>query len=344
MADSRSAPAQAANLNDESRESLPIAILPLTYYNLSFKPRRFQLKKCILLSTLIIGCFLFSFSLNSASVDMKSLFPQVKGWTQKGNIDAYTPDNLYEYIDGAADVFLSYDFQELVSASYESNPKGSFTVDIYRHNNAKNGFGIYSQEKPVKGPFISIGAQGYYEKGVLNFLEGCYYVKISGYDLGDRDETTLKEAAQQIAQKIQGDNRFPRALECFPKEEKVEHSERYSAQNFLGHSFLHSAFTADYEKEGRKIQVFIIETEAEKDARKILEDYLNFVKSKGMTVENPGEDFYRFQDPYYNTNGSMNIKQYGNYLWGLFYNDMSAAGVYIDKIRENLLKLKLITS
>lgn len=306
------------------------------------------MKKCILLSTLIIGCFLFTLSLNSASsapVDMKTLFPQVKGWTQKGNIDVYTPDNLYEYIDGAAEVFLSYDFQELVSASFVSNPKGSFTVDIYRHNNAKNGFGIYSQEKPSKGPFISIGAQGYYEKGVLNFLEGCYYVKITGYDLADRDETILKESAQQIAQKIQGDNRLPKIIECFPTEEKIEHSERYIARDYLGHSFLNSAFTADYEKEGRKIQVFIIETDDEKGARKILDDYLNFVKSKGMTVKNPGQNFYRFQDPYYGSNGSMNIKQNGNYLWGLFYNDMSAAGagVYIDKIRENLLKLKLIT-
>jgi hypothetical protein len=276
---------------------------------------------------------------------MKTFLPQLEGWTQKGNIDAYTPDNLYEYIDGAADVFLSYDFQELVSASYESNPKGSFTVDIYRHSDAKNGFGIYSQEKPAKGPFIPIGAQGYYEKGVLNFLEGCYYVKLSGFDLGDKDETVLKEAGQQIAKKIQGDNRLPMVLECFPAEQKVEYSERYIAQDYLGHSFLNSAFTADYEKEGKKIQVFIIGTDNEKVSRKILDDYLNFVKSKGLAVEeNPAKTFYRFQDPYYRSSGFMNIKQQGNYLWGLFSDDISAAGVYIDKIRQNLLKLKLITS
>ncbi|MDQ1351384.1 MAG: hypothetical protein QG657_1686 [Acidobacteriota bacterium] len=270
----------------------------------------------------------------------------MNGWTQKGNIDIYTPDNLYEYIDGAADVFLGYDFQELAAATFESNPKGSFTVDIYRHSNVKNGFGIYSQEKPSKGPFIPIGAQGYYEKGVLNFLADCYYVKISGFDLGDKDETILKEAAQQIARKIQGDNQFPKVVECFPSEGKIENSERYAAQDYLGHSFLHSAFTADYEKEGKKIQVFIIETDDEQSARKILDDYLNFVKGKGMTVENPGQAFYRFQDPYYQSNGSMNIKQKGNYLWGLFYNDMSltGAGFFIDKIRENLLKLKLINS
>lgn len=269
----------------------------------------------------------------------------MNGWTLKGNIDTYTPDNLYEYIDGAADVFLSYDFQELAAASFESKSKGSFTIDIYRHGDIKNGFGIYCQEKPTKGPFISIGAQGYYEKGILNFLAGCYYVKISGFDLGDQDETILKEAAQQIAQKIQGDKSFPKIVTCFPPEDKIENSEHYIVQDYLGHAFLHSAFTADYEKEGRKIQVFIIETNDEKETQKILDDYLNFVKSKGMTVVNPGQDFYgfyRFKDPYYNSSGMMNIKRNGNYLWGLFYNDAKTAGVFINKIQDNLLKLKLI--
>ncbi|MCU0287273.1 MAG: hypothetical protein MUF15_12875 [Acidobacteria bacterium] len=302
------------------------------------------MKKYSLLIIIIIASFLFTHSLSGAPIDIKSLFPQLNGWTQKGNIDIYNPDNLYEYIDGAADVFLSYDFQELATASFETKPKGSFTVDIYRHGNNKNGFGIYSQEKPAKGPFIAIGAQGYYEKGVLNFLAGPFYIKIAGFDLGDRDETILKEAAQQIAQKIQGDLQFPQIVSCFPLEEKIENSERYAAESFMGHSFLHSAFTADYGKEGRKIQVFIIETNDEKETRKMLDDYLNFVKSKGMTVENPGQNFYRFQDPYYRSSGMMNIKQSGNYLWGLFYNDNAAAGILIDKIQENLLKLKLIIS
>ena len=305
---------------------------------------------CIIILTCFLFTFLFTFSFPGAPADIagikdiKALFPQLNGWTLKGNIDTYTPDNLYEYIDGAADVFLSYDFQELATASFEGKPKGSFTVDIYRHGNIKNGFGIYCQEKPAKGPFIAIGTQGYYEKGILNFLAGCYYIKIAGFDLGDRDETILKEAAQQIAQKIQGDNSFPKIVSCFPLEEKIENSERYIAQDYLGHSFLHSAFTAYYEKEGREIQVFIIDTDSEKETRKMLDDYLNFVKSKGMTVENenPGHDFYRFQDPYYRSNGMMNIKRNGNYLWGLFYNDAKTAGVLIDKIQDNLLKLKLI--
>lgn len=300
------------------------------------------MKKITIITMILTGCFLFSLSLSGASGGMETLFPHLSGWTQKGKINTYTPDTLYEYINGAADVFLGYDFQELVSATFEDAEKASFTVDIYLHGNPINGFGIYSAEKPPGGPFIPVGTQGYYEKGVLNFLKGSYYVKISGFDLGDRDETVLKQAARQVAQKIEGENRFPQTVESLPGEGKVPHSERYIARNFLGHSFLHSAFTADYEKDGRPMQVFLMETEDEKSAQKIMESYLNFVKSKGMKVETPAENFHRFQDPYYRSSGMMHMKQKGKYVWGLFCKSPAAADMFIKEIEKNLVKFKLI--
>lgn len=290
---------------------------------------------------IIIGCFCLTSILIGAgtSGEMDSLFPQMEGWKQKGNPVTYTPDNLYEYIDGAADVFLSYDFVKLATVSLENVEKASITIDIYRHSSPVNGFGIYSQEKSKVGPFLPIGTQGYYEKGILNFLKGSFYVKISGYDLGDRDETVLTETAKLIAQKIDGDNHFPEIVECFPKEEKIENSERYVAENFLGHSFLHSAFVADYNKDGRKFEVFIIQANDENDAGKILDGYLDFVKGKGMEVENPGDGLCRFQDPYYRSSGKMHMKKNGKYIWGLFCQSPETADFFIKSISGNLAKL-----
>ena len=300
------------------------------------------MKKITFLFIILPGCFLITTFLNGASKGMETFFPQLKGWEPKGNPEIYTPDNLYEYINGAADVYLNYDFQKLATTTFENSQRNSFTVDIYRHNNPKNGFGIYTQEKPQKGPFLPIGAQGYYEKGVLNFLKGCYYVKLSGFDLGDRDKTILTNAAQQVAKNLEGETTFPKAVAGLPREGKTEHSERYIAKNFMGHSFLHSAFVADYQEKDAKFQVFIIETDEKKGAQKIVENYLNFLKGKNITVDNPGENFYRFQDPYYRSSGMMNMKRKGKYLWGLFSKTPEKTEFYINKIEENLVKFKLL--
>lgn len=298
------------------------------------------MKKTTFLIVILLAGLFITTSLIGTSKRMETFFPQLEGWEPKGNPDIYTPDNLFEYINGAADVYLSYDFEKLATVTFENKKKSSFTVDIYRHSNPKNGFGIYTQEKPQTGPFLAIGTQGYYEKGILNFLKGCYYVKLSGYDLEEQDNTILTNAAQQVAKKLDGDNRFPKVVNCFPKRGKIEHSERYIARNFLGHSFLHSAFVADYQEKEGKIQVFIIETDDEKETQNILENYLNFVKGKGMSVEDLGGNFYRFQDPYYRSSGMMNMKRIGKYMWGLFSKTPEKVKFYADKIEENLLKFK----
>lgn len=279
--------------------------------------------------------------LHASGSDITGIFPSFEGWTKKGKPDLYTPDNLFEYINGAAEVFLSYDFVKLATLTYENNKENSFTVDVYQHNSDRNGFGIYSQEKPQKGNFLDIGTQGYYEKGVLNFLKGSFYVKMSGYDLGDNDEKVLAYAAKELAKALEGSVDFPSVVKCFPEKGKIANSEAYINKNFLGHSFLHSAFVAEYEIDGRKFQVFIIETGKPDEVKEILNNYTGFLKKKGITVEQK-ENLYRFQDPYYRSSGMMNMKMEKNYLWGLFSKNNTAAESFIREIQTNLKKNKLI--
>lgn len=298
--------------------------------------------KKLSISIIILMIFTLAGSLIIAGeTDVTSVFPSFAGWSKKGQPDLYTPDNLFEYINGAAEIFLSYDFQRLASLTYENNKEQTFTVDVYEHSNKRNGFGIYSLEKPQKGNFISIGTQAYYEKGVLNFLKGSFYIKMSGYDLGDNDKKVLTTAARELARALAGVVDFPAAIKCFPGKGKIPNSEAYINKNFLGHSFLHSAFVAEYELNGRKFKVFIIETDKPKEVEEILNNYTAFIKKKGIPVEQK-ETFYRFQDPYYRSSGMIHMQMKKNYLWGLFSKDNAAAESFIREIGKNLEKNNLI--
>ena len=299
------------------------------------------MKRFAIYSVILLWCAVAAISLSATEKELTSVFPGFEGWSKKGEPELYTPDNLYEYIDGAADVFLSYDFQKLATLTYENDQKHSFTVDVYQHSSDRNGFGIYSQEKPQEGNFLPIGTQGYYEKGVLNFVKGHYYVKMSGYDLGDDDDKVLTNAARRIAAALEGSDTFPLAVKCFPEEGKIANSEAYINQNFLGHAFLHSAYVADYEMKGQKFQVFIMEIDTPQGVEEILDHYTDFVKKKGTAVEQD-KNCYRFEDPYYRSSGMMNLKIQSRYLWGLFNNDHDLATSMIDQIETNLKKNNLL--
>ena len=116
---------------------------------------------------LIFGIIVFLWAPGSEAKDFR--FPEIKGWTQSRQVLTFIPKALYEYINGAADLYLMYDFQELKVAEYLNEKKASVIIDVYRHKTPTHAFGIYSQERLSNANFLDIGAQGYIEKNVLNF-------------------------------------------------------------------------------------------------------------------------------------------------------------------------------
>jgi len=138
------------------------------------------------------------------------LFPEMKGWKRLDSTRVYNAANLYDYIDGAADVFLSYEFQELRVADYESAGGGLVTVEIYRHKSPVDAFGIYSRERPTEGPFLEISEQGYYREGILNFVQGAAYVKIASINVRENMGGQLREFAQKVSDRLGTRTGLPR--------------------------------------------------------------------------------------------------------------------------------------
>ena len=275
------------------------------------------------------------------AVDWEKVFPALEGWTPDGEPEVFYPETLFEYINGAAEVYLTYSFEELGALTYDKGEKQSLTIDIYRHKDLPNGFGIYGAERPPETDFLSIGTQGYYAKGILNFFKGPYYVKVMGYYLGDDDESTLKSIATEVAGKLQGEEGFPKMLSVFPEEGKVANSEKFIAKYFLGHGFLHTAYQASYDLDGQKLDVFIIEAKDAAEATEMLDKYFELVKSKDGKVEGK-EGAYKFVDPRRQSAGPANIRVSDRYIWGLFTGDGATAGNVLAAVETNLTEAGLI--
>ena len=298
------------------------------------------MKKGAFLTLTVSMCLVLAASAGFAEVE--AMFPDLPGWEPEGEPEIYDADNLFEYINGSAELYLTYDFKEMGTRSYFDEQGRGLTIDIYQHGDRNNAFGIYTQERPNPADFMEIGAQGYYDYGVLNFVRGAYYVKIAGYDLEEFDEEMLSAVGKIVSQRIGGKKDLPGALACFPKDALVKNSEKFIAANFLGHGFLHSAFVAQYRLDrGTTASGFVIAAKDAADADQMLESYLNFVKEKGVSpVEQNGT--YRFEDPVARSMGTINLKKSGSYIWGLSTKAGSTADAYISAVETNLKTLKLI--
>ena len=275
---------------------------------------------------IVIGCLITNASSSSGKKDMTGIFPEIPGMSKIRTPEIYTPDNLYEYINGAAELYLSYDFRELVTLTYENAKEQSLTIEIYRHSSSPNGFGIYAQERPQSGDFLKIGTQGYYEKGTLNFVRGSYYVKLICFGFGSDDKSLLISVAQKVANQLEGELSFPRIVYSFPEEGKIKNSEKFISQNFLGHSFLRSAFTADYKDANTTFKLFIIKGADAKDCEEMLTKYLQFAK---IPVDTLQQGRNQVSDPYH---GDVLLSWQGEYIAGVLYIEQ-------EKLRQKYIKI-----
>jgi len=275
-------------------------------------------------------------ALRASHSDWKTfVFPEVKGWKQSGEIQTFLPKTLFEYINGAADLYLAYDFQELKVAEYVNEKKASVIVDVYRHKTPTHAFGIYSQERLSDANFIDIGNQGYIEKNLLNFLTGPYYVKINSFNTGAEDQEMLLTFAKKVGENLGEKGRLPSILSSFPEEGKKKNSEKFIAIKFLGYAFLHSAFTADYEISGTKFKLFVIERVEGNDCKEMIQKYL---QQTGSPARDVAEGRYTLPDPYH---GEIDLYWKGKYIWGILnLNDPSLRSKYLRLFEEGLQKRK----
>ena len=269
----------------------------------------------------------------SSSGGKPFVFPEIIGWKQSGEIQTLIPKTLYEYINGAADLYLAYDFQELKVAEYLNDKQASVTVEIYHHQSPTNAFGIYSQERLPDANYLNIGAQGYVDKNILIFMSGSYYVKINSYNTGAEDWEVLQTFAKKVVENLSEEGGLPSILSSFPAEGEMRNSEKFIARNFLGYSFLKSAFSADYDLSGRKFKLFLLDCGDKDECRNIVQKYLQQTESSDKEVV---EQRYTLSDPHH---GIVDLYWKGKYVWGVLdLRDPDLRSKYLKLFEEGLDK------
>ena len=257
-------------------------------------------------------------------------FPELDGWEIKQEYPVYNPGTLWDYINGAADSYLSYDFKELYIAEYIKGDV-SFKVEIFNHATPLDAFGIYSTERSPGFRFIDIGIQGYREESLIHLLADKYYIKVRTHETSGEVEDAMMSIANSVVVSIAGVDHFPETLAMFPDKGKKPATEIYSAENFLGHGFLGSAFTADYSRDDKNFKLFIIVRENKEDCLKLLKQYFEFA---GKTEKIPEEGEIHISDKY---NGEILIYWHNKMVFGtLNLEDRQLQVQMIDEIKELL--------
>jgi hypothetical protein len=263
-----------------------------------------------------------------------SVFPKIAGWKISEGPTTYTPETLFEYIDGGAESFLHFDFQGLSSATYAKvDAATEITVDIYHHKNAIRAFGMYTQERPAGTTPVPVGVEGYGGPDYLEFVIGSYYVKL--VQQGTKQPSLLRPFAEKLAASLPGTREAPAILKVFPDRGKRVRAEKLAARDFLGQSFLRDAVAVPYQIASASFRLFVVEGKDSADVRAMVQRYRALAKTADAnSVGSQGSATVK--DP---LNGEVVLQWKGRWLWGAVDQPCAERQSLVDELGRNLSAL-----
>ncbi|MDD5134490.1 MAG: hypothetical protein PHP01_03650 [Phycisphaerae bacterium] len=174
-------------------------------------------------------------------------------------VENYNSANLYEKIDGKADLYLNNGFVSLQCRRFVSKSAKDNWAEVYFYDMAEpqNGFAVYSMQKRSNSAPLSPVQFGYSVSDSVYAAIGKYYIEIS---LSADDETLLNfasAAARKIASIISPGKTSIPLLDFFPIENLVPDSFKFIPADAFGCSELVNIFSAEYKINNNTITAFI---------------------------------------------------------------------------------------
>jgi len=221
---------------------------------------------------------------------LASLVPQ--GFNTLSKLEVYTPDNLYEKIDGKAPLYIEAGFVKLLTQRFISEADQDMWIElfVYDMTTTRNAFSVYSVQKRADVQTLSLENPSHHYRTAngLYFVHGKYYVEL----IGSSESAELSDATAAVCSKVVGeippedDSKTLQAnLDLFPAENIVPGSYRLYLANAFGYEGLTDTFTSQYKLGDETITAFFSKRSGPKDAQALADSYYTFLIDNDATVK-----------------------------------------------------------
>jgi hypothetical protein len=180
----------------------------------------------------ILGAPLLAFAgtISSAATQSPAGAPAVPGadfapgWSKAGPLRTFTGQDLFNRIDGGAELFLELGFVRLSLQGY-ARGQAELTLNAYEMEGAAAALGVYLMKMGRETPFAEIAARNSSEEIQLTILKGRYFIQVD--NLGEARASRAEAAALANAfLAAVMDEPAPTPLDALPAEGRVAGSER----------------------------------------------------------------------------------------------------------------------
>ena len=269
-----------------------------------------------------------------------SLPSEVEGWKWDEKQMEYDSKALFGYMDGAAELYLAYGFQNLTVRRFEKPDDSPITLELYEMASSEDAYGVFSFDHLDEPAGIGQGSE--FGGGLLRFWKGKYFVSIYADGEGAEVESAILKMGRMTATSIPAPGPEPKLVQFIPGRdhglvEKTIHylkshvllNQRFfiSHKNILNLTRKTEAVLAQYIQEKQKTQLLLIRYPGLKDAK---EAYQSFMKA--YLPEAEAKDRLKTEDQKWTM-----VRQRSEYLLIVFGAPTEAHGETLFKATEKRL-------
>ncbi len=162
-----------------------------------------------------------------------SLPSEAAGWKWDEKEVKYKTRELFEYIDGAAELYLAYGFQNVTVRRFEKAGQPPLTLERYEMDSSEDAYGVFSFERQDES--VGIGQGSEFGGGLLRFWKGRYFVSLYADGEGTEVESTLLKLAKLTADSIPSTGPEPSLIASIPGKDLglIDKSIRYLKSHIL---------------------------------------------------------------------------------------------------------------
>jgi hypothetical protein len=159
----------------------------------------------------------------------------LEGWTQEEAPRTYDRDTLYDFMNGAADLYFTYGFESLAVGDYRGPEGGRLRVEVYRTATDADAYGLFAYN--AYGEPIDLGVQGRWasESG-LAFWQSRTYVQITARDAVD--DADLQAFGQAVSAALPDSGASPTIVQAMPLQDLLPDSVRFFREQMALDNYL----------------------------------------------------------------------------------------------------------
>jgi hypothetical protein len=241
------------------------------------------------------------------------------GWALEGPIKKYTGEDLFEYINGEAELYVQFGFKILAAGLYlkDGNEKLGITADVYEMGSDLEAFGIYANYRKPEAEPGKAGTEGFVSPSQLMFYQGRYFVQLNASGTVTQDQAVFLNLAGLISRNLPASSQSPPELNLLKIPALIPKTEKYIPQSVLGYPFFKKGLTAQALLDGRPVRIFVLLEGSIEGARHTAQAYEKALKEKGVALKKEPESSAEILcalDPLY---GGVCLHPLGKYVLGV---------------------------